>query len=83
MYSVRTFLCSISDLADVDIGVFEWIDVDIGVEVIYKRSKNDMYTLLQHMYCLQLFSLWGAQPHPHVEAIVLCIQSDVMHTCRV
>ena len=31
MYTVRTFLCSISDLADADIGVFEWIDVDIGV----------------------------------------------------
>ena len=31
VYCLRTFLCSISDLADVDIGVFEWIDVDIGV----------------------------------------------------
>ena len=29
--TVSTFLCSISDLADVDIGVFEWVDVDIGV----------------------------------------------------
>ena len=25
MYTIRTFLCSISDLADVDIGVFEWM----------------------------------------------------------